>query len=212
MLASIPSVTLVGVEGRPVTVEVHVSNGLPGFTVVGLPDTSCREARDRVRAALLSSGLEWPSRKVTVNLAPTTVRKAGATFDLAVAVGLLVASEQIDRGEAEKMSFIGELGLDGVVRGVAGTVSLADAATMPTLVVPSSTHREACIGGGDDVRPVGSLRELVAALTGAEPWPAPPPEPVPDPEPPPPDLADVRGQPGARKALEVAAEIGRAHV
>src|SRR2546426_1702183 len=95
MLATVPSATLLGVQGWPVRVEVHVSNGLPGFTVVGLPDTSCREARDRVRAALLSSGMTWPMKRITVNLAPAGVRKAGAAFDLAIAIGLLVASEAL---------------------------------------------------------------------------------------------------------------------
>ncbi|MGO9559321.1 MAG: magnesium chelatase domain-containing protein, partial [Acidimicrobiales bacterium] len=91
MLAAIQSATLLGVEGRRVLVEVHVSNGLPGFTVVGLPDAACREARDRVRAALLSSGLPWPSRRVTVNLAPSGLRKAGSGLDLPIAVGVLGA-------------------------------------------------------------------------------------------------------------------------
>src|SRR3954471_3735946 len=95
MIASVPSATLFGVEGRPVEVEVHVSNGLPGFTVVGQPDASCREARDRVRASLLSSGLPWPLRRVTVNLAPSGLRKVGAGLDLAIAVGLLVASGEL---------------------------------------------------------------------------------------------------------------------
>src|ERR1039458_1035117 len=91
MLACISAATLTGAVGRPVSVEVHVSNGLPGFTVVGLPDAACREARDRVRATLLSSGLPWPLRRVTVNLAPSGVRKTGAGFDLPIAIGLLVA-------------------------------------------------------------------------------------------------------------------------
>src|SRR5207237_2795006 len=91
VLAIVPSATLLGVEGRPVAVEVHVSNGLPGFTIVGLPDAACRESRDRVRAALLSSGLAWPMRRVTVNLAPSGMRKGGAGLDLPIAVGLLVA-------------------------------------------------------------------------------------------------------------------------
>ena len=95
MLATIPSATLLGVEGHPVAVEVHVSNGLPGFTVVGLPDAACRESRDRVRAALLSSSLPWPIRRVTVNLAPSGIRKHGAGLDLAVALGLLAANGDV---------------------------------------------------------------------------------------------------------------------
>src|ERR1700674_474374 len=93
MLAAISSATLTGAVGRPVSVEVHVSNGLPGFTVVGLPDAAVRESRDRVRAALLSSQLSWPARRVTVNLAPSGVRKTGAGLDLPIAIGLLVAAD-----------------------------------------------------------------------------------------------------------------------
>src|ERR1700685_1803134 len=95
MLACISSATLHGVDGKSVSVELHVSNGLPAFTVVGLPDAAVRESRDRVRAALLSSGLTWPLRRVTVNLAPSGVRKGGAGLDLAVAVGVLVATGEI---------------------------------------------------------------------------------------------------------------------
>ena len=208
MLAIIPSATLLGVEGRSVTVEVHVTGGIPGFTVVGLPDASCREARDRVRAALMSSDLDWPNKRITVNLAPTTVRKVGATFDLAVAIGLLVASEQLERDRVEKLAFIGELGLDGAIRPVAGTVALADAAVAPVLVVPTVSVREASIAGRGEVRGVADLKELVDALRGDQPWPDAPPPPVAVAEPPVPDLADVRGQPGARKALEVAAAGG----
>jgi magnesium chelatase family protein len=208
VLATIPSATLLGVHGHPVTVEVHVANGLPGFSIVGLPDASCREARDRVRAALLSTGLDWPPRRVTVNLAPTTVRKVGAAFDLALAVGLLVASEQVDRDAVDQLAFIGELGLDGAVRAVDGTVSLADATDAPVLVVPRVSHREATVAARGEVRAVPDLRRLVDALRGDRAWPEPPPPPVATPEPPPPDLADVRGQPGARKALEVAAAGG----
>ena len=110
MLATIASATLLGVAGRVVTVEAHVSSGLPGFTIVGLPDASCREARDRVRAALLSSGLKWPSQRVTVNLAPTGVRKSGAGLDLAIAVALLAADEQV------ALDAVGRAGLPGRAR------------------------------------------------------------------------------------------------
>ena len=95
MLASIPSASVLGVRGCPVTVEVHVGDGLPGYHMVGLPDTACRESRDRVRAALACSEFEWPRRNVTVNLAPTSQRKSGAGLDLAIAIGVLVASEQL---------------------------------------------------------------------------------------------------------------------
>src|ERR1700674_4044768 len=110
MLAAISSATLTGAVGRPVSVEVHVSNGLPGFTIVGLPDAAVRESRDRVRAALLSSGLPWPLRRVTVNLAPSGMRKGGAGLDLPIAIGVLVASGELDPVAVENTAFVGELG------------------------------------------------------------------------------------------------------
>jgi magnesium chelatase family protein len=115
VLATVPSATLLGVDGWPVTVEVHVSNGLPGFTIVGLPDASCRESRDRVRAALLSSDLPWQNRRVTVNLAPTGIRKTGAGLDLPIAIALLAAAEVLRPRDIDGMAFIGELGLDGSI-------------------------------------------------------------------------------------------------
>jgi magnesium chelatase family protein len=208
VLASARSATLLGVEGRPVRVEVHVSSGLPGFTVVGLPDTTCREARDRVRAALLSSGLTWPNARVTVNLAPPGLRKVGAGLDLAIAVALLAASEQVPLGSLSRRAFVGELGLDGSVRPVPGALPLIDALAEPEVVVPERCSIEAMLVGRHVVRPVSTLGAMAAALSGRAPWPDPP-EPVRPPPPPPgPDLADVRGQPAARYALEVAAAGG----
>ncbi len=142
MLATIPSATLVGVQGRPVVVEVHVSNGLPGFTIVGLPDEACRESRDRVRAALLSSGLRWPQQRVTVNLAPSGVRKGGGTgLDLPIAIGLLVATDQLPAQAVGGAAFVGELGLDGSLRRIPGIVPLAAAAGDQVVVPSVSTTR-----------------------------------------------------------------------
>lgn len=205
MIASIPSATVFGVEGRAVCVEVHVSTGIPGFTVVGQPDTACREARDRVRAALLSSALPWPRRKVTVNLAPSGVRKAGAGLDLAIAIGLLVAGDELAAETVAGLAFLGELGLDGAVRPVPGMVPMVNAITTPTVVVPRRSTGEAQLVGRHAVRGVASLRELVDALSGDSPWPDPPPRPDGEPRSPAPDLADVRGQRLGRWALEVAA-------
>src|SRR4051812_12930950 len=173
VIACVPSATLFGVEGRRVDVEVHVSNGLPCFTVVGQPDASCREARDRVRASLLSSGLTWPMRRITVNLAPSGLRKVGAGLDLAIAVALLVASGALPAGCADGMAFIGELGLDGSVRGVAGMVPMVDTTTAPVVVVPARSVGEAKLVGRHEVRGVARLRELVDALAGEAPWPEP---------------------------------------
>ncbi len=208
MLATISSATVLGVEGRPVTVEVHISKGLPCFTVVGLPDTSCRESRDRVRAALLSSGVDWPTTRITVNLAPTTVRKVGSGLDLATAVGLLVAGGDVPEASVENTAFFGELGLDGSVRRVAGLVPLVDSVSADTVVVPAGSANEGRLVGRHKVRPVATLGELIAALKQEEPWPDHEDPPVIDRRPPGPDLAEVRGQPVARKAVEVAAAGG----
>ncbi|CAN5725978.1 YifB family Mg chelatase-like AAA ATPase [soil metagenome] len=208
MLAKVSSATLLGVEGRPVFVEVHVGQGLPGFTVVGLPATSCREARDRVRAALICSGLTWPPQKITVNLAPSSERKIGSGLDLAIALALLAASDQVPADALADIGCLGELGLDGSLRAVPGTVSLVDAMATSQVVVPVAGAAEARLVGRHQVRPVERLSDVVLALKGEAPWPDPPEPPPPPPDPPPPDLADVRGQPMARQALEIAAAGG----
>jgi magnesium chelatase family protein len=208
VLASIRSATLLGVDGHPVTVEVHVSIGIPSFTLVGLPDAACREASSRVRAAFLSSGLKWPNKRVTVNLAPSALRKVGTCLDVAIAVGLLVAGGDIPADAAANVGFIGELGLDGTIRSVPGILSLVDALDCSAIVVSPLAHREASLLDRHKVYVAHTLAELVDALQGLGPWPEPPP-PTPDPpRPPEPDLADVRGQPLARFALEVAAAGG----
>ncbi len=216
MIATIPSAVLVGVDGTCISVEVHVSNGLPGFTVVGLPDAAVRESRDRVRAALLSSGLTWPLRRVTVNLAPSGVRKGGAGLDLPIAIGLLVATGELDRQAVDGMAFVGELGLDGSLRGLPGMVVLAESLRRHTLVVPEANAEEARLPDHSGVRAVDHLRPLVEYLAGRRTWPTRRPHPATAPGPqagrPRPDdrgdLAQVTGQPFARRALEVAAAGG----
>jgi magnesium chelatase family protein len=208
MLASVPSATLIGVQGRSISVEVHVSNGIPSFTVVGLPDASCREARDRVRAALLSSGLRWPQRRMTVNLAPTGVRKSGAALDLPIAIALLAADGQLSADSIAGMSFLGELGLDGSIRRVSGVLPLVDALPDGLVVVPASCATEAALVRRSSVRCAATLRGLVAVLQGEEGWPQLAMQPARDDETAGPDLADVRGQALGRLALEVAAAGG----
>jgi magnesium chelatase family protein len=205
VLAAVRAATLFGVEGRLVTVEVHVSTGLPGFQIVGLPDEACRESRDRVRAALLSSGLPWPASRITVNLAPGDRRKGGSGLDVAIAIGLLVASGQVNADRVAELGFLGELGLDGSVRPVAGVAPMVAALGDVSPVVAIGSYREARAIAGDDVRVAASLAELVAALQGLRPWADPPVDGVADDEEAVPDLADVRGQAAARFALEVAA-------
>lgn len=208
MIAIVPAATLLGVEGRPVAVEAHVSSGLPGFHVVGLPDAACRESRDRVRAALLSSGLPWPTRRVTVNLAPSGMRKAGAGLDLPIAVALLVATGEVPPETVAGTAFLGELGLDGSIRRVPGILSLVDALDAEAVVVPSACRTEAELVGRHRVLAAPTLRVLVDALLGVDAWPDDPDPPPTPPDPPDPDLADVRGQRLARWALEVAAAGG----
>jgi magnesium chelatase family protein len=216
MIATIPSAVLVGVNGTRISVEVHVSNGLPGFTVVGLPDAAVRESRDRVRAALLSSGLTWPLRRVTVNLAPSGVRKGGAGLDLPIAIGVLVASGELDRDAVDGLAFVGELGLDGSLRGISGMVVLAEALAGHTVVVPEACAHEARLPAHGDVRAARCLGLVVACLAGRRPWPRLRSDPTTAPHPGPGssdpedrrDLADVTGQPFARRALEVAAAGG----
>lgn len=212
MIASIPSAVLRGVDARSVSVEVHVANGLPGFTVVGLPDAAVRESRDRVRAAVTSSGLPWPRRRVTVNLAPSGMRKGGAGLDLPIAVGVLVASGVLDAAAVAGLAFVGELGLDGSLRGVPGVLVLADALVGSRVVVADVDGAEAAAADADIVT-AASLSEVVARCTGRRPWPdvARPPAGPPGGIPAPSDrgdLADVRGQLLARRALEVAAAGG----
>lgn len=210
MIAAVASASLLGVEGKPVTVEVHVSNGLPAFNVVGLPDTPCRESRDRVRSALLSSELPWPTRRITVNLAPGDVRKGGSGLDLAIAVGLLVAGEEIPAGLVEDLAFIGELGLDGSIRRVPGIVPLVECIDKPTVVVPRDGVEEATVVGRHVVRGASTLRELVESLRNSS-WPEWHRQPRPAPTARITDLSEVRGQPMSRWALEVAA-AGRHHL
>src|SRR5262245_20503948 len=219
VLAAVHSATLLGIDGQPVTVEVHVSNGLPAYQVVGLPDAAVRESRERVRAAVLSSGFEWPQRRITVNLAPGGVRKTGSGLELAVALGVLGADDALPAGVLDGVAVLGELGLDGSVRPVPGTLALVDAlgrAGIGAVVVPVANASEAELVGDVRVRAARTLGELRACLKGEEPWP--------DWDPPVPpaddgasvglvddevvDLGDVRGLPFARQALEVAAAGG----
>jgi len=211
VLATIASATLSGAVGRPVSVEVHVSNGLPGFTIVGLPDAAVREARDRVRAAVLSSGLSWPLRRVTVNLAPSGVRKGGAGLDLPIAIGLLVAAGELSQDRTEGLAFCGELGLNGSLRHVPGMIALADATSPLGLVVPLGDVREAALVRGDAVHGAATLGDLTRILRGQSGWPEVPAQSVVPRAPSAPDLSDVRGQAVGRRALEVAA-AGRHHL
>ena len=210
MYGSIRSAMLFGAEGYPVNVEVQVSKGLPGFRMVGRPDETTREARDRARAAVMSSGLEWPAANITVNLAPSSDRKTGSGLDLAIAIGVLVASEQVPHEAVEGLAFLGELGLDGSLRRVAGMVPMVGVLGELDVVVPVGSATEARVAALGRVRLITHLAELLDVLIAEAPWPDHEPPPLVD-EPecaPQTDLADVHGQPLARQALEIAAAGG----
>lgn len=208
MLATISSASLHGIHGCAITVEVHVSQGLPGFAVVGLPDASLRESRDRVRAAIETSGLVWPMRRVTVNLAPSGVPKSGAGLDLAIAVGVLVATDQLDPATVDGVSFVAELGLDGSLRPVVGALPLTAAVDEPVTVTAPQSHAEAALVGDRVVRSVASLRDLVSVLRGCRPWPGQPRQRGAEHRRLPVDFAAIQGQAPARFAAEVAAAGG----
>lgn len=209
-LARSHAVALVGMDARPVAVEAATGRGLPGTRVVGLPDAAVRESTERVRSAIGRSRLAYPPEKVTVNLAPAALRKGGAGFDLPVALAILAANDQLASEALRRVWAYAELGLDGTVRPVAGTLPVADAVRRwggGRLLVADAAAVEADLVGGIDVVPVATLAEAVAVLRGEAEVRAPAP-PRPHAEPPVADLADVRGQALARRALEIAAAGG----
>ena len=206
MLARATTHALVGLEARPVEVEAHLQRGVPAFTIVGLPDKACQEAKERVRSGITSAELEWPLRRLTVNLAPAGLRKEGSGFDLPIALAVLAASHQIPVERLAQHAALGELALDGRIRPVPGALVAAEAARragLGRLICPPESASEAVLAGIEPV-PVEHLAEAGAYLRGvAEPRTV---------DPPPllrsgtgPDLADVRGQERARRALELAA-------
>lgn len=212
VLATARTFTLDGISARPVRVEVDVHRGLPNFTIVGLPDTAVREARERVRAALVNCGFEFPLRRIVVNLAPASLRKAGPGMDLAIAAGLLSASGQLEWEGLAQVALAGELALDGTTRPVQGALAMAEAAResgAEAIVLPAENAAEAALVDGIGVVGIEALGQLPALVAGE--WDPPRPEPLPlrlDPAPGAPDLTDLRGQPHLRHALEVAAAGG----
>lgn len=214
MLAKVLSCAVVGLEGAIVEVEVDISSGLPAFTIVGLPDAAVQEARERVRAAIRNSGLTFPMKRITVNLAPADLRKEGPAYDLPIAVGILLSSEQLSADIADTL-LLGELSLDGSLRhthGILPMVALAQENGLATVFVPATDAREASLVEGVRVIPVNSLAELATHLHGEaiipdyqpdgdqessapEGWAAT-------------DLTHIKGQEHVKRALEVAAAGG----
>ena len=213
MLAVARTFALVAIEAEAVHVELDVTPGLPGFAIVGLPDASVRESRERVRSALLNAGFEFPMKRITANLAPAVLRKAGPGFDLAIAGALLAATDQVGRGVMERYALAGELALDGSIRPVPGALAMAEGARSQGLrgiaVAPEDASQAALVEGLEVVA-LDHVARLPALADGnLEPVPAPDRSALTlaaDPEAP--DLADLKGQATLRRALEIAAAGG----
>lgn len=209
MYASVNGIALLGIRGERVTVEVDVSSGLPCFELVGLPSSSVREAKERVRAALRNSGFEFPLGRITANLAPADLRKDGPGYDLCLALGILAANGSLSRERLQTPAVIGELSLDGSVRPVHGVlpmVAAAKEAGFGEAIVPSGNAREAELVEGIRIVPVRRLTDAVSYLQSGQLPVYPPLPPVAAPSPcPAEDLSDVRGQLHVKRALEIAA-------
>ncbi|HEY51609.1 MAG TPA: YifB family Mg chelatase-like AAA ATPase [Dehalococcoidia bacterium] len=214
MLAKVKTAAVVGLEGHLVDVEVDISSGLPAMTIVGLPDAAVQEARERVRAAIRNSGFSFPMKRIVVNLAPADLKKAGPSYDLPMAVGILLSSEQVS-ADGSRGIFLGELSLDGSLRhtrGILPMVALAKEEKIDTIIVPEIDAREAAMIEGARIIPVASLAQLVGYLQGeitipeykadeAELTLDQPVTPITD-------LAEIKGQEHVKRALEVAAAGG----
>jgi magnesium chelatase family protein len=212
VLARVRSAAVYGIEAFPVSIEVDISFGLPGLTIVGLPDASVRESRDRIRSAVRNSGFEFPSRRIVVNLAPADVRKGGTSFDLPIALGVLAAAGVIARSVVDDLLIVGELSLDGGIQAARGVLPIAASARkrqIKGLLLPAANGAEAAVVEGLEFHPVTSLLEAVRALNDphpvalkAEDGRALPDTAVHG------DFCEVRGQLGARRAIEIAAAGG----
>ncbi|SDX97331.1 magnesium chelatase domain-containing protein [Thermoactinomyces sp. DSM 45892] len=212
MYAKIYSASVLGIHGFIVEVEIDISNGLPAFDIVGLPDSAVRESRERVRAAVKNSGVNFPLQRITTNLAPADIKKEGASFDLAIAMGILLASDQMVGISVDKTIFLGELSLDGCLRplhGILPMVMCAQEQGFTKVLVPAANYSEACLVDGIEIIPLQTLQESVGYLKGEwhpdfvetattieqTKWTQP-------------DLKDVQGQQHVKRAMEVAAGGG----
>jgi magnesium chelatase family protein len=210
-LAVVKSRALAGMAAPAVDVEVHLANGLPGITLVGLPEAEVKEARDRVRSAILTSGFEWPSKRITVNLAPADLPKESGRFDLPIALGILAASAQIPVLELNRYEFAGELSLSGELRDVRGALAMAYAVSRAeqgqqarAFVLPQASAQEAALVTRVQALAAHTLLDVCAMLAGSKPLQAAHAQPasLPDSHV---DMADVKGQAAAKRALEIAA-------
>ena len=207
MISRVESLGLSGISGYPVSVECFITNGLPAFEIVGLPDAAVKEARERVRAAVKNSGFKFPVSRITLNLAPADTRKSGTLYDLPILIGILAATD-LCKLPKEPSAFLGELSLEGKLRPVNGVLPMAIAAQragIRTLYVPAENAREATLAGGLTVIGVRDVRQLTEHLCGNAPI---APESAWEPEEDTaelPDFSDVKGQENVKRALEIAA-------
>src|SRR4051794_33422137 len=210
MFAIARTFTLIGIAAEPVHVEVDIGGGLPSFTIVGLPDAAVRESRERIRSALVNSGFKFPQHRITANLAPADVRKAGPGFDLAIAAAVLVASGQLPQAVLDRYALAGGLALDGRVRPGPGALAMAGGAPgggMRGVAAAPGDAGQAALVGALDVVPIDHVMRLRDLAEGSI-------EPVPPASPPEipaddlPDLEDLRGHPALRRCLELAAAGG----
>ena len=211
MLARVRTFTIDGVQPRQVWVEVDIRSGLPAFTIVGLGDTAVRESRDRIRAAILNSGFDFPATRITANLAPAALRKVGPGFDAAIALAVLASSGQVPSEALAAYAVFGELSLGGELRDSPGALAVAEGAVRQgctRLIVPRQRAHEAALVGGLRIVAVGDLRAAADVLAGAEPPPLPQARPHANGRRPSEDLADVRGHAAPLLALEIAAAGG----
>ena len=213
MLARIRSAAVFGVDAYPVDVEVDLSNGLPTLATVGLPQSAVKEGRERVHAAIVNAGFEFPLKRITVNLAPADRPKVGSGFDLAIAIGILVASGQVPGTALSDLIVLGEIGLEGDVRPIRGALPVALCARalgVPRLVLPAANAAEGALVEGLEVKAAGTLGDVCRFLAGqrdlavARPQPSLLDEAAEDAA----DFADVRSQAAAKRALEIAAAGG----
>lgn len=207
MICSVHTLGINGIQGSHIVVECYISNGLPGFDIVGLPDTAVKEARERVRAAVKTSGMKFPTSRITVNLAPASLKKAGTHFDLPILLSIMAACGAVRRPKSN-CAFLGEVSLDGQIRPVTGVLPMAitaKRAAMQALFVPAQNAAEATLSRGPAIIPVHTVKELVSILNGET-------KPVEEPiwvpnrtEMPSLDFKDVMGQENVKRAMEVAA-------
>ena len=213
MLAKVMTCAIIGLDGVIVQVEADISPGLPSFAVVGLPDAAVQEAKERVRPAIRNSGFSFPVTRIVVNMAPADLKKGGPAYDLPIALAILLSTEQL-AADVTRMVFLGELSLDGVLRhtsGVLPMVALAHQQGFTDIVVPEADAKEASLVKGARILPFTSLAQIVAYLQGELPAPEFKPGDVESAAPllfPGTDLAYVKGQEHAKRALEIAAAGG----